>query len=85
MNGAYLPQHIRRARVEGRLLGQVRDLLIMRKPLPDRDCSAPQILLMQHRLDCELAKQQVNQPRAQCHFGSDCTDRYGCHVDSKRE
>lgn len=32
MDGAYLPQQVRRARVEGRLLGQVRDLLIMRKP-----------------------------------------------------
>ena len=32
MDGAYLPQHVRRAREEGRLLGQVRDLLIMRKP-----------------------------------------------------
>jgi ParB-like chromosome segregation protein Spo0J len=32
MDGAYLPQHIQRARVEGRLLGQVRDLLVMRKP-----------------------------------------------------
>ena len=27
MDGAYLPQHVRRARTEGRLLGQVRDLL----------------------------------------------------------
>jgi hypothetical protein len=33
MDGAYLPQHVRRARVEGRMLGQVRDLLIMRKPI----------------------------------------------------
>jgi hypothetical protein len=32
MDGAYLPQHVRRARAEGRLLGQVRDLLVMRKP-----------------------------------------------------
>jgi hypothetical protein len=32
MDGAYLPQQIRRARSEGRLLGQVRDLLILRKP-----------------------------------------------------
>jgi ParB family chromosome partitioning protein len=32
MDGAYLPQHVRRARQEGRMLGQVRDLLIMRKP-----------------------------------------------------
>jgi hypothetical protein len=32
MDGAYLPQHVKRARVEGRMLGQVRDLLIMRKP-----------------------------------------------------
>jgi hypothetical protein len=38
MDGAYLPQHVRQARVEGRMLGQVRDLLIVRKPLrsPDR-------------------------------------------------
>jgi hypothetical protein len=33
MDGAYLPQHVRRARDEGRMLGQVRDLLVMRKPL----------------------------------------------------
>jgi ParB family chromosome partitioning protein len=32
MDGAYLPQHVRRARAEGRMLGQVRDLLIARKP-----------------------------------------------------
>lgn len=36
MQGAYLPQHVRRARTDGRLLGQVRDLLVMRKPLPDQ-------------------------------------------------
>jgi hypothetical protein len=33
MDGAYLPQHVQRARTSGRLLGQVRDLLIMRKPV----------------------------------------------------
>ena len=32
MDGAYLPQHVRQARVDGRMLGQVRDLLIGRKP-----------------------------------------------------
>ena len=32
MNGAYLPQHVRQARVDGRMLGQVRDLIIGRKP-----------------------------------------------------
>ncbi|WP_152052150.1 ParB/RepB/Spo0J family partition protein [Tautonia marina] len=32
MDGAYLPQHVERARRDGRLLGQVRDLLVMRKP-----------------------------------------------------
>jgi ParB family chromosome partitioning protein len=37
MDGAYLPQHVRRARNEGRLLGQVRDLLVMRKPSHIRD------------------------------------------------
>lgn len=34
MSGDYTPQQVRRARVEGRLLGQVRDLLIFRKPAP---------------------------------------------------
>ena len=33
MDGAYLPQHVRRARADGRMLGQVRDLLVARKPL----------------------------------------------------
>jgi ParB family transcriptional regulator, chromosome partitioning protein len=33
MDGSYLPQHVRRARLEGRMLGQVRDLIIARKPL----------------------------------------------------
>src|SRR5439155_19542700 len=37
MDGAYLPQHVRRARSEGRLLGQVRDLLVMRKPSHNRE------------------------------------------------
>ena len=37
MDGAYLPQHVRRARDEGRLLGQVRDLLVMRKPSRKQD------------------------------------------------
>ena len=32
MDGSYLPQHVRRARIEGRMLGQVRDLVVMRKP-----------------------------------------------------
>lgn len=35
MDGAYLPQHVRRARHEGRMLGQVRDLLVMRRPPQD--------------------------------------------------
>ena len=33
MDGSYLPQHVRRARLDGRMLGQVRDLIIGRKPL----------------------------------------------------
>ncbi len=33
MDGSYLPQHVRQARLEGRMLGQVRDLIIARKPL----------------------------------------------------
>jgi hypothetical protein len=41
MSGAYLPQHVRRARVEGRMLGQVRDLLVLRKPAPQPTGSPP--------------------------------------------
>ena len=33
MAGAYLPQHVQHARRDGRMLGQVRDLLVGRKPL----------------------------------------------------
>ena len=33
MDGSYLPQHVQRARVDGRMLGQVRDLIVARKPL----------------------------------------------------
>ena len=47
MDGSYLPQHVRRARNDGRLLGQVRDLLIMRKPLHTTDQSRAAILYMQ--------------------------------------
>lgn len=32
MAGAYLPQHVQHARRDGRMLGQVRDLLVARKP-----------------------------------------------------
>jgi hypothetical protein len=35
MDGAYRPQDVRRARADGRLLGQVRDLIVVRKPLSD--------------------------------------------------
>jgi hypothetical protein len=47
MDGAYLPQHVRKARVEGRLLGQVRDLLMMRKPDVGAKQVGPCILSMQ--------------------------------------
>jgi ParB-like chromosome segregation protein Spo0J len=36
MDGAYLPQQVRGARAEGRMLGQVRDLVVGRKPLDGR-------------------------------------------------
>lgn len=39
MDGAYLPQHVRQARREGRLLGQVRDLLVLRKPSQSSDAN----------------------------------------------
>jgi ParB family transcriptional regulator, chromosome partitioning protein len=37
MEGAYTPQQVRRARQDGRLLGQVRDLLVVRKPVQIRE------------------------------------------------
>ena len=37
MAGAYTPQQVRRARQDGRLLGQVRDLLLLRKPIQIRE------------------------------------------------
>ena len=40
MDGGYVPQQVRRARVEGRMLGQVRDLLVVRKPLHIRESGA---------------------------------------------
>jgi ParB/RepB/Spo0J family partition protein len=36
MDGSYLPQHVRKARTDGRMLGQVRDLIVARKPLSDQ-------------------------------------------------
>ena len=42
MSGDYTPQQVRRARLEGRLLGQVRDLLVFRKPAEgERPASIP--------------------------------------------
>jgi ParB-like chromosome segregation protein Spo0J len=48
MAGAYLPQHVRRARSHRCLLGQVRDLLILRKSSPATENTAANILFMQH-------------------------------------
>jgi ParB family chromosome partitioning protein len=39
MNGAYLPQHVQRARRDGHMLGQVRDLLVLRKPVQQDECN----------------------------------------------
>jgi ParB family transcriptional regulator, chromosome partitioning protein len=55
MDGAYTPQQVRRARHEGRLLGQVRDLLLLRKPIQIREIDPLAILYMQGLTDCELA------------------------------
>jgi hypothetical protein len=46
MAGSYLPQQVRKARQDGRLLGQVRDLVVMRKPNQPIDGRAEAILLM---------------------------------------
>jgi ParB family transcriptional regulator, chromosome partitioning protein len=47
MDGAYLPQQVRQARRDGRLLGQVRDLLVVRKPLQPREPRTDPLLFMQ--------------------------------------
>jgi ParB family transcriptional regulator, chromosome partitioning protein len=45
MDGAYLPQQVRRARCDGRLLGQVRDLLVVRKPAQSSDANLAVLFL----------------------------------------
>jgi ParB family transcriptional regulator, chromosome partitioning protein len=52
MDGAYLPQHVRRARREGRLLGQVRDLLVMRKKSRDGEGADIESFLLEPRPGC---------------------------------
>jgi hypothetical protein len=68
MPGAYLPEQVRRARRDGRLLGQVRDLLVLRKPLHAREIGFASILSMESSLDCkriEIAYPQTESgPRA---------------------
>jgi hypothetical protein len=56
MAGAYLPQYVRRARREGRLLGQVRDLLILRKASPVGESAAANILFLRPAPRCKYAK-----------------------------
>jgi len=48
MDAGYLPQHVRQARIERRMLGQVRDLLVVRRPL--RSSGAPHVVIpdLQH-------------------------------------
>jgi hypothetical protein len=52
MPGRFLPEQVCRARREGRLLGQVRDLLVLRKPIHARDISFASILRMESLFDC---------------------------------
>jgi hypothetical protein len=46
MDGAFLPQQVRQARRDGRLLGQVRDLLIMRRPENDERQDGRQVEML---------------------------------------
>lgn len=48
MDGNYLPQQVRRARTEKRLLGQVRDLLVMRKGRPSQETHGSDLLFMKY-------------------------------------
>ena len=63
MDGAYLPQHVRRARSEGRLLGQVRDLLVVRKPAQVRESQVPRLSYScKASPDCQISRTIV-EPR----------------------
>jgi ParB family transcriptional regulator, chromosome partitioning protein len=64
MSGAYRPEQIRRARREGRLLGQVRDLLIMRKPLHIREISVANLLNMETVPDHQGTEIAYSQPES---------------------
>ncbi|MFI5459126.1 MAG: DNA methyltransferase [Isosphaerales bacterium] len=59
MDGAYLPQHVRRARSEGRLLGQVRDLLVMRKTSHIRENPVDDVLYMNDPVDRRSARRSA--------------------------
>jgi ParB family transcriptional regulator, chromosome partitioning protein len=52
MEGAYLPQNVRRARTDGRLLGQVRDLLVLRKGRAENLESAERLLPAYNSIYC---------------------------------
>lgn len=54
MSAGYLPQHVRRARVEGRMLGQVRDLIVVRRPLDTGEGNARNIPLLQLAASTQL-------------------------------
>jgi ParB family chromosome partitioning protein len=80
MDGAYLPQQVRRARSEGRLLGQVRDLLIMRKPEPGKAHGALNILCMQDQIARRPSRDTLTNRVA------DSVAKLGeCHYDRQNE
>jgi ParB family chromosome partitioning protein len=62
MDGAYLPQHVRRARTEGRLLGQVRDLLVMQKPSHHRETLGVRSPLLQNDIACVFGSRVADSP-----------------------
>ena len=68
MDGAYLPQHVRQARRDGRLLGQVRDLLVLRKPLRIRHETADPFRIMQVILGAD-SQNQTSVERQNSLFG----------------
>jgi len=52
MDAGYLPQHVRQARIEGRMLGQVRDLVVVRRPLHSWETPSASILFPQGEFEC---------------------------------
>ena len=86
MDGAYSPQQVRRARRNDHLLGQVRDLLVFRKPLQHEVQNTNAIPSMQEflawisKVYCELETRFIEREAFVCQYGRRTSRKPSCHV-----